>query len=126
MNIIAIDPGATSGIAIRLETRPDYVTTTVTTPQDVWTYITALLWDAVVIERFATSSRISKYGLLTVEIVGGVRALCHALKLNYVQHTPQTRLAFQAQAKTILKGRSVVIHEVESLAHLLAYEATLK
>jgi hypothetical protein len=122
-NYISIDPGKTSGLAFKLETKPGYMTTTADSAEGVWQFITGLLWDHVICERFATGGHISKYGLLTTEIVGGIRALCYSLKIPFTYRQPQARYAFQDQAKQYLAGMPEhhVIHEVEALAHLMSW-----
>jgi len=119
--IISIDPGKTTGIAFKL-TDGIYRTIEAETQEDVWGYIygypTAL--KTVVIEQFVTGGRISKYGLATVELVGGVKALCHHLGIGCVVHTPGMRMAFIHEAKALKVTQGP--HELDALAHLLRYE----
>jgi hypothetical protein len=118
--VIAIDPGGTSGVAIRY---PDgtIFTTACKAPEEVYALIMLPGIEQVVIERFAAVT-ISKYGLHTVRIVGGVYALCWEHKIPYTEHAPQHRYPFKKEAREILKGRRVVIHEIEALEHLLRWE----
>lgn len=120
---IAIDPGQTTGIAVRMNAGGGVVTNTcvVTSAEEVWKYVAGLEWSAVIIERFATAGYLSKYGLHTIEIVGGVKALCYTRALKLVVHTPQFRYPYMTEAKAFLADREHMVHEVDALAHLLAY-----
>ena len=119
MNILSIDPGGTTGIAVSVG--GEIATCTSKDAQEVWGMVQR--FDIIIIERFATSGLLSKYGLHTIEIVGGVKALCYTLDKPLYVHQPQERYAFQQQAHTMLLDRKVafLIHEEDSLAHLLAY-----
>lgn len=129
--IVAIDPGLTTGIAYRMVLNEGE-------PPEVWTDESKTLEDlleqlrenqiqVVVVERFATSGRISRYGLETVEIVGALRgfAWCHNIQL--VKQTPQSRRSWiddaNAHPGASLHGRKKHEgrHERDALAHLLQY-----
>jgi hypothetical protein len=127
MSIVAIDPGGTSGIAVTTDGE-EFQTCTYTTAEEVWSLVALPTVDAVVIERFATSDYLSKYGLLTIEIVGGVKALCQHLNKVLVIHVPQNRYSQQDLADKYLKelGIPYVIHESDALAHLFYYLKTGK
>lgn len=80
----------------------------------------------VVIETFHTAGNISKYGLYTVDLIGGIRAICWYLDIPLIEHEPYVRRAFMARAIDTLKlqrksGRFTT-HERDALAHLYAYE----
>lgn len=120
MNYIAIDPGLTTGVALKLETV--YKTLTVTTPEEVWDLINQLKWDYIICENFTTAGRISGYGLHTVRIIGGIQAICHLKGLELSLRMPQHRRSKQAKADKM----ATVIHERDALAHLLAWEASIK
>lgn len=125
MSIVAIDPGGTTGIAVT-DNGTDFLTCTYTTPEEVWDLVSREPVDTVVIERFQTSDYLSKYGLLTIEIVGGTKALCHILHKKLVVHVPQNRYSQQDVAKSYLKELDLpfVIHEEDALAHLMYYLKT--
>lgn len=146
--IIAIDPGQSTGIAIKTDNdyivENQYVTKVLKhelnqhTAEQVWNLLIDVFEDSqsgsktndvvtwygieVVIERFATSGVLSKYGAETIEIVGGVKALCQLYEIPIFVHQPQTRYPFQQQAKEMLSTKKHVIHEEDALAHLLAFE----
>lgn len=124
MKLLAIDPGPHTGIAIRHEDGSYSVQTlnTEDTALAVWELIAPPL-DGVIIERFA-AQLISSYGLNTVEIVGGVRALCYYHHLPFYIHSPQHRLPWQDIAKKEARAldKHCTIHAIEALAHLFCYE----
>ena len=126
VNIIAVDPGQTTGVAMQIVS-PDeqqrlVKTTTADTPETIFDLVANYKWEVVVCENFATAGRMSKYGLYTVRIVGGIQALCHYLKIPLAMRQPQNRTAFQDDAAKYLMPTKHVIHEVDALAHLLAWK----
>jgi hypothetical protein len=118
--VMALDPGGTTGVAVRMHDGT-IITAPCTKPEQVYELIVGSKLEHVVVERFAAVT-ISKYGLHTVRIVGGVYALCWEHKIPYTEHAPQHRYPFKKEARAILKGRRVVIHEIEALEHLLRWE----
>ncbi len=119
-NVLAIDPGQTTGIALKLKGK--YITCVLNTPEEVWEFVNKLHWDQVICENFTTAGRISSYGLLTVRIIGGIQALCWKQHIQLTMRMPQHRYSKQKQAATM----ATVIHEQDALAHLLAWEASIK
>ncbi len=118
-NIISIDPGGTTGLAVSVG--GEVATCTETDPEIVWSMCQR--FDVIVIERFATSGMMSRYGLWTIELVGGVRAIAYLHNKQLFIHSPQERYAYQQIAHKMLLDRKVpfVIHEEDSTAHMLAY-----
>lgn len=118
--IISIDPGGTTGLAIRY---PDgqWMTVALTRPSELWEFFEAGP-DHVVFEIFTPQGRADQYMTYTIELVGGIKALLYALKLTGTAHTPGARVAYMLQAEEMLRPHEHVIHEVDALAHLLAYE----
>lgn len=119
-NVLAIDPGQTTGIAIKLN--GSYTTCVANSPEEVWELVSKLQWDTVICENFATAGRISTYGLLTVRTIGGIQAICWKYKLPLVMRMPQHRYSKQAKAKEA--NIATTIHEQDALAHLLSWEAS--
>jgi len=125
MKILAIDPGETNGVAVCIDNC--YMTTILTEPTDFFKFFQEGL-DAVVIEQFAASV-ISKYGLHTVRIVGGIEILCKYLDVPLKHQTPQSRLAFVDFAIRLVRKQGTYTsigdrhhHQVDALAHLLRYQ----
>jgi hypothetical protein len=119
MDIIAIDPGRTTGIAIKIA--EGYYTCTFIDPDDVYKIILSHAWGVVIYERFVASGMVSDHGIYTIELVGGIKALCAVNKLVGYPHVAIQRKPFIEAAKT--KATSLVSHEVDAMAHLLAWEA---
>lgn len=125
MKILSIDPGGTTGLAVRGENNK-IATCVVKTPEEVYAFIRVGI-DYVVCENFKAEV-ISKYGLHTVKIVGGAYALAYVQNIHFVLHEPQDRYPFKSDAKELLETRkkelkqSYMVHELDALAHLLRFE----
>ena len=141
IKVFAVDPGITTGMAFYnpyAENNNDNATIwTDEAKNDDEVLGIALEFDpdVVVVERFATSGQISKYGLSTVELVGALYGLSYCMRQNdyargkweFVRQTPQSRRSFMQDAiehngpslhgRSTHKGR----HERDALAHLLEY-----
>ena len=130
--IIAIDPGGTSGIAIRA---PDgkLSTTKVQTQEDLW----ALFLpneprpDHIIIEEWTfRTAAATPPGIMTCEIVASIKGICYVLGIPLSIRTPGARNIRMEEAtkwytqsrrrKTFSKFES---HEIDALAHLLAWES---
>lgn len=117
MNVLlAIDPGVTTGVALKVG--EDRKTTNLKSDVELFEFI--LMADEVVYENYA-GQIISKYGLHTVRLVGGIIALCWYLKKPCTRHAPVDRYPFMDKAKLILTHQHTQ-HELDALAHLLRYE----
>ena len=132
MKILSIDPGGTTGIAIRMSyitgvNTGDVYTCVLKSPEEVFNMIATGQPEVIICENFQAQT-ISKYGLHTVRIVGGTYALAHIYKKRYVLHMPQDRYPFLSEAKEILEKRRLTLrqpymeHEKDALAHLLRFE----
>jgi len=119
MKILAIDPGTTTGLAFFIDGQVQ----TMTCPSaKVLPLIRQNKPEEFVIERFATSGRISKYGIETIDLVGQVKGWCFAHDLTLTLQSPQSRHAWQQEAKDWLGNKKRVgVHEDDSLAHLMQF-----
>lgn len=116
VSIMAIDPGGTIGVAWRRADRIHLAQ--LGSKEDLWTLIKEVKPANVAYERFATAGRLSKYGLLTIEICGGVEALCWALDIPCFRQTPGQRYGLMKEAQQ----HRARVHETDALAHLLTWE----
>lgn len=126
--LFSCDPGETTGMAFyNPYSMPNYWTDEAKSFDEVISIVLEFKPDVIVVERFATSGRISKYGLHTTELVGGLYALCVEHGWNFVRQTPQSRRSFLVDANEhdapSLHGRSTHRgrHERDAFAHLLEY-----
>lgn len=118
---IAIDPGGTTGLAVRY---PDgsWMTVSLNTPAQLWDFFLESP-DEVVFEVFSTGGRVDRYMIYTIELVGGIKAAIYALNLRGFAHSPGKRYPWLGQAEAMLRGQEHTPHEVDALAHLLTHEA---
>lgn len=120
---IAVDPGGHIGVAIRYD---DGAIATFMTQNPEMLYVTLAYttYEVVICEDFI-AQHIDNYMRHTIRLVGAVQALAWSTKSPLAVQTPQTRKGFVKRAKTFLdlQKQKYVIHEVDALAHLLAWEA---
>jgi hypothetical protein len=129
LTLLAIDPGESSGVAIKI--KGEYVTRTVTEAHVLWEFFHAH-YDAIIYEQF-NAQIISSHGLHTVRLVGGIEALVYRLGLTGYAHAPQKRRAFLKEAHALLVSKyqqlghnvAFTVHEQDALAHMLAFEYAL-
>lgn len=124
-NVLAVDPGTTTGLAWQFFYDDIIDTDTALLPAEE-----VLAWIAkrhnfhgintIVIERFATAGMLSKYGLQTIDLVGQIKGWCYAKDIGYVIQSPQSRKPWTDKAE-LYPGRKRIIHEIDALAHLLQY-----
>lgn len=125
MKVIAIDPGITTGIATYLDDK--YGSLELTPYMSVWDLLDneAMLWDLVVCENF-TAQEISKYGITTVKIIGGIESICHRRKIPIQFHRNVDRIPYIPRAKKLLLDlhgmRLPKDHRIDSMAHLLRWK----
>lgn len=131
--IVGIDPGVSTGIAVATLWNTDigrlghdyiYSSATCTEPHQVWEYIRSPV-DIVIIERFS-AQLISKYGIHTVEIIGGVRALCCEHNITLIEDTPAQRNPYMEFAERLVTRDTTVArndqrHEIDAMAHVVRY-----
>lgn len=128
MKLLAIDPGITTGIATYI--REDGVGTynTCVIPKSfeaVYSFITQMDWDVVILEGFATPGLIASYGIDTVELIGAIKALCWLRGMKLVVQYPIERRGNLEDAKRmmteVLKNKHYQTHERDALSHILTY-----
>jgi hypothetical protein len=135
VNVLAVDPGGTTGVSCRLG---DKVFTCVcTNPSQLWELIVPEL-DEVVYERFASSVATSHFALYTVELCGSLQSLVWSLNkyagahIVLARHEPQNRIAFLKEAKELVHAQreaegkpydKTIVHEIDATAHRLARES---
>jgi hypothetical protein len=147
--VLAVDPGVSTGLAWTTPSTPagaQLFTTRVIKTESLAHSDKAVLeivrqhWDMVLVEKFATSGQLSKYGLYTIELVGACAALAWATGAELRIQPPQYRYPWLDVAARALNyghtapgvmgaprvvklkdGGGHLIHEVDALAHLLGY-----
>lgn len=140
--LIAIDPGGTTGMAFRFEnngwgTLAVPLSHQLEVTEKIASYARSMKPAelTVCVEQFATMQYLSKHGINTIELVGGIMHVCSLYDLVCFRHSPMHRTPFQAEAHAMLeerkkelkaKGFKYVIHEEDALAHLLRLEYNLK
>lgn len=123
--LIGIDPGISTGIAVAyLKPSTDeyqFITATCTEPVQVEEYIRPPV-QVIIVERFS-AQLISKYGIATVELVGGIKALCRREHIRLIEDTPQQRKPYIEKARSLIPGGSTHAkrHEVDALAHVVRF-----
>lgn len=145
MTILALDPGITTGVAIRKEeleynhdgpisypvaATAEYLALVVTEPTKLWDLIQAHKPETIVIENFASAGLISKDGQHTIRLVGAMELAAYITGAKLILQFPNERYPFMDAARDMLKqrpiGRVPISHEIDALAHLLCYERRLK
>lgn len=137
MTLIAIDPGITTGVAIRVDThtssfetmyttkvQSEYMTLVIHRPRDLWDIFDKHQPTCVIFENFQSAGLISKDGQATLRLIGGIEAVTYRLGIPTCLQFPQERYGMLPAAHAMLKatGRKFLIHEKDALAHLLLYE----
>lgn len=122
--MIAIDPGVNIGLAMR-ETDGTLNLHTTREPDMLWDLLKVPKIEGVIVEKFATAGRLSKYGLYTIEIVGGVKALCYSMGIPLWIQIPQFRYRMLTEARKYTK-QADTHHAIDALAHLLVREDMIK
>ncbi len=124
MKILSFDPGYTTGVAVRDETGR-YVTCVVTTRDEALELIIPGL-DLVIVERFQTGGTLSAPGLHTIELGSEIVGYAKALHIPWVRQQPTQRYGGMPLARGAIGycivSSAVAKHEVDALAHIIAYE----
>ncbi len=119
--ILAIDPGGTTGIALRLK-NGELHTCTTSTKQELFDVLYWAGIEQIVYENFA-AEKISKYGLWTVRLIGAIEMAAYQRKIPITEQVPAFRRTHLEKAKEALRGKGVVVHEIDATAHLLKWES---
>lgn len=134
MYIIAIDPGGTTGLALR-KPDGDWVTLKVQTQEDLWDFFvpSAPKPDYVVLEEWQFNDGIARpEGVLTHSLVSSIRGICYVSGVPLALRTPASRYKHLREATELYIGRrgsksktftKFESHEIDALAHLLTFEA---
>jgi hypothetical protein len=126
MLLVAIDPGVSTGLAIKSDDM--YVTSTITDYSELWDMLKSKP-DKVAFETFKTAGMVNQYMLHTIELVGSIRGICYAYGIPHYGQTPAARIAFKNEAETLmeeLSDGSHTVHELDALMHLLLLEYRIK
>lgn len=131
--IISVDPGGTTGLALRFPYNGNWLTTTVVSSQELWKFLDDGLPDIIVYEEFnPRGARVDKYMLHTIRLVGGIQAFCYAKNITGYAHIPANRKYKQDESHALLIAKhgnrkgGFMIHEEDALAHLLVFEDEVK
>ena len=123
--IIAIDPGGTTGIAVRKEDGEIYLTQ-LTKPSELWEFLRGYRrveeQGTIICENFSTAGRISSAGLHTVRLVGGVQAIGWVMGWPVYTPEPAQRIMMREKAEEIAPRKHELRHQRDALMHLLAFE----
>jgi hypothetical protein len=130
MIIAGIDPGVSTGVGIVSDKQPDPILLKVyKTPnpedaiqviRDAYKYNVELM----VIEQFVVGYKagVDRNGLLTIQLIGALRALSVEMGIKYHMQNASSRTGFLRPAKLIcmrILGRSH--HVSDGLAHAMSY-----
>lgn len=131
MKAIAIDPGESTGICIKIDDK--YMTCTLKdadiTDDKLHEMICAV--DIVAYEDFmgyaSHQMKVSSAGFYTVRLIGRIIEIATRNHKQLERRLPQNRRAFLGKAKDLLKSGQVSCirptrHECDALAHMLSYE----
>lgn len=119
MKLVAIDPGRTTGIAMR---DGDKLSTSYT--QDIEAVLYIVMTADTVVQEDYIGQLISSDGLFTVRLIGIIEGVCWEKDIPlYIQRNAERKAQLHV-AKQLLQypNRSTKIHEVDALAHLLRFE----
>lgn len=132
---MAVDPGGTTGIALRLP-NGRISTYAIQTQEDLWEYFLpeAPRLDQVVLEEWHYFDGIARpAGVHTAGLVASLRGICYVQNITLALRTPSSRLGkpmrdateWYRQQNHISAKKALVkfqSHEIDALAHLFAWE----
>ncbi len=125
MNLLAFDPGKTTGVAvIAIETGKILHWTQSRDLLDLW-HNASPKADLVVAEAYVGSGPRDEFSVLTIERIGQIKLLCRMSNKKLVMRTNQQRRAFLRQATDLLPKATQNKHAVDALAHAMAYRRVI-
>lgn len=128
MSIVALDPGLTSGFAIRFDNGK---WGTAAIPRSMMAVINSLVEykpTIIIVETFIGMGYLSKYGIETMEVIGAIKYWCLLNNCELVRRTNAQRRPSMPKAIEMLSERKALLgvryvdHETDALAHLLSWE----
>jgi hypothetical protein len=128
MTIISLDPGLTSGFAIRFDNGSWGTAAIPRSMMEVVSKIDEYKPTILIIETFIGIAYNSKYGIETMELIGAVKYWCLLNNCELVRRTNVQRKPLMPAAIVLLQerrkllGKRYVDHETDALAHLLSWE----
>lgn len=122
--ILAIDPGSRyCGIAVyngkynTMEIEGNY--------QLVWQLAINGQWSHIVCEDF-TAKMISRYGITTVRVIGGIEAICMTRNIPLNRPQAGARIPYKARAEQLLVKIHGHLpprdHQLSALSHMLRFQ----
>ncbi len=126
MIVVAIDPGAHTGIATRFNNGTWTSQMIHNRIFDLWTYLITAQPSVIIVERFRSpGTRLGTDGQDTIEIQGSVYSVAWMINAELVLQYPRDRTQFIPKARELIGANKTKIqsHGVDALAHLLYWEA---
>lgn len=120
--IMGLDPGGTTGVALAYWQSDGYhfETMSCNTQEQVWQLIRPPV--GLFLTESFDAQLISRYGLDTVRLIGGIQALCFEHNIPITMQTPQQRKPYLSTAKKLAtRGPGHTHHEYDAMAHLVRY-----
>jgi hypothetical protein len=119
MNILAVDPGITTGIAFISETG-ELLQAGTATYEETLDRVHAQQDCIIVVEDFIGAGPRTKEAIFVLKLIGGIVAICHVDSLRCIIQAPQVRIPFVPEAKD-RAGLKVSKHAIDAYAHGLAF-----
>lgn len=128
MIVLAVDPGAHCGLAVRNSDGSLSHSMIHNDWPAVWQYVYTLQPSVVIVERFATGGMMSRDGLDTVELQGSIFGLAWLMGSQVYVQAPGERMAWIEEARKLIGANKTKIqsHDVDAVAHLLRWEFMLE
>lgn len=124
--ILGIDPGLSTGVAVAhwAADRYNYITSTHTDVHTVLELVDSPV-ELVLIERFS-AALIDKYGLHTVDLVGGVKAMAWHHNIPCIEQTPTQRKPYIEYAGAHVPREEGMTrhdqrHQIDALSHIIRW-----